>query len=131
MFLESRKGMIMKEKWTFIEWTSAIADTGDYDSGVEFTNGKDILCASGEDVETEDLEKFCELMDLMPDLSSRKEDELAFENSQLKKQVQHLKSTLEMIANAPKPYNEREAFSFVETAHNISVEALKTSEDLF
>lgn len=89
--------METKQKWTFKEWTSSIGETGDYDSGVEFTNGKDTLQTSGEDLETEDLQKFCELMDMMPDLWSYKTDATEFENSQLKKQVEHLKNALDKI----------------------------------
>ena len=97
-----------KTNWTYKEWTSAIADTGDYDAGVEFTNGKDTLYSNGEDLETEDLQKFCEYLDMMPDLWSRKTDGLEFENSQLTKQVEHLKSALEKIATGTQPYNEME-----------------------
>ena len=117
-----------KQNWTYKEWTSAIADTGDYDSGVEFTNGKDTLYSSGGDLETEDLQKFCELLEMMPDLWSRKTDELEFENSQLTKQVEHLKSALEKIADGTHPYNEREAPSFVETAKAIADDALKMND---
>lgn len=49
-----------------------------------------------------------------------------FENSQLIKQVEHLKLALEKIANGAHPYNEREAFSFVETAKAIADDALKS-----
>ena len=114
-----------KTNWTYKEWTSAIADTGDYDSGVEFTNGKDTLYSNGEDLETEDLQKFCEYLDMMPDLWSRKTDGLEFENSQLTKQVEHLKSALEKIATGTQPYNEMEAFSFVDTARSIANEAIE------
>jgi len=114
-----------KTNWTYKEWTSAIADTGDYDSGVEFTNGKDTLYSNGEDLETEDLKKFCEYLDMMPDLWSRKTDALEFENNQLTKQVEHLKSALEKIATGTQPYNENEAFSFVDTARSIANEAIE------
>jgi hypothetical protein len=100
----------------------------DYISHWKSINGKDTLYSNGEDLETEDLQKFCEYLDMMPDLWSRKTDGLEFENSQLTKQVEHLKSALEKIANGTQPYNEREAFSFVETAKAIAEDALKLND---
>ena len=117
------------EKWTFKTHTSALADTGDYEGFVQFTNGKDILQTSGDEIEEDQLQQFCDLLDCMPDLWSHKNDAIEFENSQLRKQAEHLKSVLEQISTAPQPYNEREAFSFVETAKEIASKALR-SEDL-
>lgn len=80
-----------KNNWTYKEYTVLLADTGDYDSHVEFTNGKDIWISNGDDMETEDLQKFCELLNKMPDLWSMKMDSLEFENSMLKKEIEELK----------------------------------------
>ena len=44
---------------------------------------------------------------------------------QLKKQVENLKSALEKIATGTQPYNEMEAFSFVDTARSIANEAIE------
>jgi hypothetical protein len=52
-------------------------------------------------------------------------DAQEFENSQLQKQVEHLKSALEKIATGTQPYNEMEAFSFVDTARSIANEAIE------
>lgn len=114
-----------KQNWSFKTHTSALADTGDYEGYVQFTNGKDILQTSGDELEEEQMQQFCELLDLMPDLWSHKFDNAEFENSQLKKQVEHLKAALEKIATGTHPYNEMEAFSFVDTAKSIANEALE------
>mgnify|MGYP000246922944 CR=1 FL=1 len=81
-------------KWTYNECSSAIADTGDYDSHVEFTNGKDIWISNGDEMEIEHLKAFCELLNMMPDLWSQKMDNLEFENSLLKKEIEELKNNL-------------------------------------
>jgi hypothetical protein len=114
-----------KQKWSFSTHTSALADTGDYEGYVQFTNGKDILQTSGDELEYEQLQQFCDLLDCMPDLWSHKLDATEFENSQLQKQVEHLKSALEKIATGTQPYNEMEAFSFVDTARSIANEAIE------
>ena len=44
-------------KWTYKEHTESLADTGDYNSYVEFTNGKDIWISNDYEMETEDLQK--------------------------------------------------------------------------
>lgn len=76
-----------KEQWKYSEHTHALADTGDYEGYVQFTNGKDILQSCGDEMEEEQLKQFCELLNLMPDLWSHKCDALEFENSQLKQEV--------------------------------------------
>ena len=114
-----------KQKWEFSEHSEALADTGDYDYYVRFTNGKDVLQTSGCELEENQLQEFCNLLDAMPDLWSHKLDATEFENSQLKKQVEHLKSALEKIASGTQPYNEMEAFSFVDTARSIANEAIE------
>jgi len=83
-----------KEKWTFSEWSSAIADTGDYDGGVNLTNGKDVWHTSGEDLEDKDLKKFCSLLDLMPDLWSERTDHAEFMLSQLQKKSDEFEKAL-------------------------------------
>lgn len=85
-------------KWNYIETSSAIADTGDYNSGVEFTNGKDTLYTNGEDLETDDCKRFCELLDMMPDLWSSKFDAIDFENNQLKKEISFILSERDKFA---------------------------------
>ena len=83
----------MKNKWTYETKTSALADTGDYTSCVWFTNGKDILETSGEDMEQEDCEKFVELLSKMPDLWSHRTDAAEFEVQILKEEIsKHLSS---------------------------------------
>ena len=76
-----------KDQWKYSEHTYALADTGDYEGYVQFTNGKDILQSCGDEIEEEQLKQFCELLDLMPDLWSHKCDGLEFENSQLSQQL--------------------------------------------
>jgi hypothetical protein len=114
-----------KQKWEFSEHSEALADTGDYDYYVRFTNGKDVLQTSDCELEENQLQEFCNLLDAMPDLWSHKLDATEFENSQLQKQVEHLKSALEKIATGTQPYNEMEAFSFVDTARSIANEAIE------
>ena len=117
-----------KKEWNYTENTTALADTGDYETIVQFTNGSDCLQTDGDEMEEEDLKTFCHLLNKMPDLWSHKLDATEFENSQLKKQVENLKFALEKIANGTQPYNESEAFSFVETAKAISDDALKMND---
>jgi hypothetical protein len=78
-------------KWTYKEYTESLADTGDYSSHVEFTNGNDIWFSNGDEMEMQHLEAFCELLNMMPDLYSVKMDSLEFENCQLKKEIEELK----------------------------------------
>lgn len=89
-----------KQKWSFSTHTSALADTGDYDSYVQFTNGKDILQTSGDEIEEEQLQEFCDLLDCMPDLWSHKNDANEFELSQLKKKTEHFEKALKTIRDA-------------------------------
>jgi len=117
-----------KQEWNYTENTTALADTGDYETIVQFTNGLDCLETGGDEMEEEELKTFCDLLNKMPDLWSHKLDATEFENSQLRKQVDYLKSALEKISNGTQPYNEREAFSFVETSRAISDEALKMND---
>jgi len=80
-----------KQKWTFKILTCSLGETGDYDSCIQFTNGNDILQTSGDDIEDYQLQQFCDLLDLMPDLWSHKNDANEFELSQLKKEIETLK----------------------------------------
>ena len=86
--------------WSFKCYTSAIADTGDYDSNVQFTNGKDTLQSCGDEIEDEQCKQFCELLDLMPDLWSHKCDNAEFELSQAKKKNEFLEKQLKVIRDA-------------------------------
>lgn len=90
-----------KQKWSFEEKTSSIADTGDYDSQVVFTNGKDTLqtCGDGLD-DTAECEVFCELLNKMPDLWSHRTDAAEFELSIMKKRSEHYEKALKTIRDA-------------------------------
>ena len=83
--------MELKTKWNYRCDTSALADTGDYESSVTFTNGKEILQSNGEEISDKDCQKFCKLLDKMPDLWSHEADSLRFENSQLQKELKNLR----------------------------------------
>jgi len=84
-----------KQEWNYTENTTALADTGDYETIVQFTNGLDCLQSDGDEMEVEELKTFCHLLNKMPDLWSHKLDATEFENSQLKKQVEILKNACE------------------------------------
>jgi hypothetical protein len=88
------------QKWSFSEHSESIADTGDYDYYVRFTNGKDILQTSGIELEEEQLQQFCDLLDCMPDLWSHKNDANEFELSQLKKKSEYLEKSLKTIRDS-------------------------------
>lgn len=83
-----------KQKWSFEAYNSPIADTGDFDGGVKFTNGKDILQTCGDEMTDDDCKTFCTLLDNMPDLWSHRTDAAEFENSILKKENQELKALI-------------------------------------
>ena len=89
-----------KEKWSFKTHTFALADTGDYEGYVQFTNGKDIFQTSGDELEEEQMQEFCELLDLMPDLWSHKCDNAEFELSQIRKKSEHFEKALKTIRDA-------------------------------
>ena len=89
-----------KEKWSFKTHTSALADTGDYEGYVQFTNGKDILQTSGDELEEEQLQDFCDLLDCMPDLWSHKIDNAEFELSQIRKKAEYFEKALKTIRDA-------------------------------
>ena len=46
----------------------------------------------------------------------------------LESKIKKLETALEEIATGAQPYNEREAFSFVDTARSIAIRALQDSE---
>lgn len=75
-------------KWKYKLHSEALADTGDYNSWVTFTNGKEIFQSSSEEMEESDLQKFCDYLNMMPDLWSHKLDAAEFELSQLKNAAQ-------------------------------------------
>jgi hypothetical protein len=68
-----------RQKWSFSAHRYSIADTGDYEGYIQFTNGKDILQTSGDELEAEQLQQFCELLDCMPDLWSHKNNTIEFD----------------------------------------------------
>lgn len=76
-----------KREWTYKFHTYTLADTGDYDSYVQFTNGKDICQSCGDEMDESDAQRFCDLLNKMPDFWSHSQDGLEFENSQLKRQI--------------------------------------------
>ena len=86
--------------WSFKSYTSALADTGDYEGYVQFTNGKDILQTCGDDIEDEQCQQFVELLDLMPDLWSHRTDAAKFELSLIKKRSEHYEKALKTIRDA-------------------------------
>lgn len=88
------------QNWSFKCHTSAIADTGDYDSSIIFTNGKDILQTCGDEIEDEQCQQLCELLDLMPDLWSHRTDAAEFELSLMKKRSEHYEKALKTICDA-------------------------------
>ena len=89
-----------KQNWSFKTHSSALADTGDYEGYVQFTNGKDILQTSGDELEEEQMLQFCELLNLMPDLWSHKCDNAEFELSQSRKKLKHFEKALKTIRDA-------------------------------
>lgn len=89
-----------KTNWTFKSHTSSIGDTGDYDSYITFTNGKDTLQTACDDLEDADLQQFCDLLDRMPDLWSHKTDGLDFELSMAKKKTAAMEKALKTIRDA-------------------------------
>lgn len=86
--------------WSFKSYTSALGDTGDYESCVEFTNGKDVLATSGDGVDDEECQRFCELLNLMPDLWSHRCDNTEFELSQSRNKNEFLERALKTIRDA-------------------------------
>jgi hypothetical protein len=99
-FSSQIQNKMSKKKWSFKTHTSALADTGDYEGYVQFTNGKDIFQTSGDELEEEQMQQFCELLDLMPDLWSHKCDNAEFELSQIRKKSEHFEKALKTIRDA-------------------------------
>ena len=89
-----------KQNWSFKCHTSALADTGDYEGSVVFTDGKDTLQTCGDDIEDEQCKQLCELLDLMPDLWSHRTDAAEFELSLMKKRAEHYEKALKTIRDA-------------------------------
>lgn len=85
----------MDSKWSFEKVTTQIADTGDYDGYIIFTDGKKTLQTNSEDVSDDDLRLFCALIDLMPDLWEYNNDELKFELNEIKKANKKMRHFLE------------------------------------
>jgi len=88
---------LSNNKWIFSEKTSPLADTGDYESTTQITNGKDIFQTQAEDIENEQLEQFCKLLDLMPDLWSHKCDNAEFTLGLYKKEYKLMKTLLTVL----------------------------------
>jgi hypothetical protein len=76
-----------KKKWSFESKIEPVADTGDYDSYVRFTNGYECLQTDGYNLTDDQCKQFCELLNLMPDLWSHRLDATEWELSQLKQQL--------------------------------------------
>ena len=70
-----------KKKWEFETYNTAIADTGDYEGCVIITNGDEKLHSCGDDIEEEELQTLCDLLNLMPDLWSEKVDGIEIEKA--------------------------------------------------
>jgi hypothetical protein len=79
-------------KWSFKVETHALADTGDYDSNVQFISNNDILQTCGDEVDEDDCQKFCDLLNLMPDLWSHRCDNAEFMKCQFEEEHQELKN---------------------------------------
>lgn len=86
-----------KTMWTFSTHSYALGDTGDYDGYVQITNGKDVFQTSGDDIESEQLTQFCELLDLMPDLWSHRQDAYLWKYCELEKQKKDLVDLLNKL----------------------------------
>ena len=82
------------EKWKYTEHSYAIADTGDYESYVQFTNGKEILQSSADDMTDQDVLDFCKLLNQMDDLRSLSLDNTSFMKSMIEKDKKIFKDTL-------------------------------------
>lgn len=83
-----------KSKWTFKVESHALADTGDYYSNVQFIGGTDTLQTAGDEIEDEQCQMFCELLNLMPDLWSHRCDNAELMLSQNEKERIMLKTLL-------------------------------------
>lgn len=89
------------QKWEHKVITHALGDSGDVDYSIQFTNGNETFeTNSGEEIEDEELDTFCRLLDLMPDLWSHSCDNAQFQLLQEKKKVQHLTFALRAIRDA-------------------------------
>ncbi len=86
-----------KHEWRYMFQTSALADTGDYESYITFFNGDEMFQSTGDDLEEVDAQKFCDLLNLMPDLWSHKLDNAEFMLSQAEKEIKELKQQLQRI----------------------------------
>lgn len=65
-------------KWTFKTESHSLADTGDYDYSVQFIGANDILQTAGDDIDDEQCQLFCDLLNSMPDLWSHRCDNSEF-----------------------------------------------------
>lgn len=116
----------MKNKWIYEIKSYTLADTGDHEEYVVFTNGKDILQSAAEEATEQDLADFCRILNLMPDLWSHNRDALEFENTQLRKTADFFHDTLTGFLPFPPEENTQEcAVSVSEIA-----EAVKAAEEI-
>ena len=82
-------------KWSFkAETHNDLNGTGDYYSTVQFIGSNDILQTTGEEIDDDDCQKFCDLLNLMPDLWSYRCDYAEFFLSQNEKENIILKELL-------------------------------------
>lgn len=120
-----------KAQWTFKPFTTPLGDTGDHESCVLFTNGKDTLQTSAEELDDEQLQQFCNLLNLMPDLWSHRTDAAEFNLAQETKKAKHLANALKVISESFWTEGETDAFK-VQDLKGIATEALKKhEEDIF
>lgn len=81
-------------KWSFKAETHSLGETGDYDYTVQFIGSNDILQTTGEEMDDDDCQKFCDLLNLMPDLWSYRCDYAEFFLSENEKERIILKELL-------------------------------------
>jgi len=83
------------KKWTYAFNTRALADTGDYETIILFTNSFDTFQTNGEEMEEEELKLFCLLLNKMPDLFSHRLEFAKFEISNLKNEEIIIQKSME------------------------------------
>lgn len=86
-----------RTEWKYEFKSYQIADTGDYDAHIEFSNGRFTLQSNGDEMEEEDCKKFCELLNLMPDIFVAELDATEFLYHNEKKNAEVGKKALQDI----------------------------------
>lgn len=89
--------MIKEQKWSFSKRFTSISDKGHFYRYVQFTNGKDTLQTSGDELSDEQLQQFCDLLNCMPDLFSYKCNRTQSMLAQKSKKVKHFENALKAI----------------------------------